>query len=274
MTKVYRLIPVALVLSLAMTSLAEDIPSGQDEIILRLLENEGPAAVIEHIMGYGNEDRVALFHLAREVFVFGDWSGKNLDDLVVLVDAGIEETLRQAKEVNDTPTIIALIDQANVMSFNLAADLAECWPGDTLVRYHRHFERGLSAGLQCVEWRVELEKGEYPQYLAYWVSGMHQLSLGRYQQALYTLSKALNHAQQYTIDSGLPLGLAPQVGFDLLLAHGYLGIALIMCGDTPESYEQTIDALERGIEEIPEWAGDYQFAVDQLDLVYHRIVLE
>ena len=257
------------------TSSAEDIPGGQDRILTRLFEEESPAAVIEHIMSYEDGDRLDLFHLARDVFVFGEWEGKDLDHLIAVVDAGIEEAMRQAKEAPREPEIImALVDQANVMSFNLAADLAECWPGDTLVRYRRHFERGLSAGLQCVEWRIELGKGEHPLYLAYWVSGMHQLSLGRYQQALYTLNQALNHAQQFTIDSGLPLGVHPGAGFDLLLAHGYLGVALITCGETDEQYDLAIQAFRQGIEEYPDRAGDYRFGIDQLEKVRAVIIGE
>jgi tetratricopeptide (TPR) repeat protein len=240
-----------------------------------MMEAGKPQWVISFIRGFEPSQRLQLYHFARELFLFAPWEDKDLDDLVTISDAGIEEAMRQAKEApRETEIIEALVDQANVMSYNLSADLADCWPGDTLVRYRRHYERGLSAALQCVEWRTELDKGSYPLFLAYWAAGMHQLSLGRYQQALYTLNQALNHAQQHTIDSGLPLGLCPEAGFDLILAHGYLGVALVMCGEGCEQYDLAIQAFEEGIEELPERAEDYRFGIAQLRRVRARIIGE
>ncbi|MBN1433948.1 hypothetical protein JW921_04255 [Candidatus Fermentibacterales bacterium] len=245
---------------------AEYLVEGTAARLQLLMETGPPMEVVRFILEQPEQDRISLFHLAREVFTFGNWEGKELDDLIVIVDAGIEEAMRQARKAPREPEVVmALVDEANVMSFNLSADLAECWPGDTLVRYERHFERGLSAALQCVEWRIEMDKDEYSLFMAYWAAGMHQLSLERYEQALYTLNQSLNHAQQHTIDSGLPLGVAPQAGFDLLLAHGYLGIALIMCGETSEQYDRAIEAFRDGTEETPEWAEDYRFGMAQLE---------
>lgn len=220
---------------------------------------------VQMVMQGQGAERLDRFDRAREVWVFGPWRGKDLDDYIVLADAGIEEAMRQAREATDPEEIIALVDRANVMSYNLAADLAACWPGDTLNRQPRHFQRGLSAALQSVEWRLELDKGPYPLYIAYWAAGMHQLSLGHCEQAVYTLNQALNHAQQHTADSGLPLGLAPEAGFDLILAHGYLGIALERCGQGSDQYDLAVEAFEEGIAEYPDRADDYSFGISQLE---------
>jgi len=258
---------------LLLTALAAAAANAADESPAPPLTAEELAAMfeggrveqaVETIMAMEGAERLDGFDMAREVWVFAPWEGKDLDDYLHLTDAGIEEAMRQAREATDSEEIGALVDRANVMAYNLAADLAECWPGDTLTRHQRHFERGLAAALQCGEWRLELEKGPYPLYIAYWAAGMHQLSLGRDEQALYTLNRALNHAQQHTIDSGLPLGLAPQAGFDLILAHGYLGIAQLECGLGSQQYDLAIRAFEEGIAELPDRADDYAFGISQL----------
>jgi len=238
-------------------------PLAAEELAAMFEEGHTEEAVAT-IMAMEGAERLDGFDMAREIWVFAPWEGKDLDDYLHLADAGIEEAMRQAREATDSEEIGALVDRANVMSYNLAADLAECWPGDTLARHQRHFERGLAAALQCVEWRLELEKGAYPLYIAYWATGMHQLSLGRDEQALYTLNQALNQAQQHTVDSGLPLGLAPQAGFDLILAHGYLGIAQLECGQGSQQYDLAIRAFEEGIAEYPDRADDYAFGISQL----------
>jgi len=65
-------------------------------------------------------------------------------------------------------------------------------------------------------------------------------------------------------DSGLPLGLAPRAGFDLILAHGYLGIARQECGQGREQYDLAMLAFEEGIAEYPDRADDYAFGISQL----------
>ncbi|MBD3277373.1 MAG: hypothetical protein GF388_03650 [Candidatus Aegiribacteria sp.] len=245
-------------------SLTAEVPSdAADSILIRLAEN-GPEGVVDYIQGFQPRERLQLYGLAREVLVFRQWEGKNLDDIVEVSDSGILEAMTQANTASDPDTIRALLDVANVMSYNLSADLAECWPGDTLIRTRDHFQRGLSAALQCVEWRRELEKGDYPLFMAYWAAGMHQMSLDRPEEAVYNLVKSLNHAQQITIDEGRSLGLHPGAGFELILAHGYLGLAMEMCGMEDDQYERAIEAFSEGALEYPELAGDYDFGIQQL----------
>ena len=243
--------------------------SGQDpedyqDTLTQILADEGPYGVLEYIDGFEETTQIELFSIARQVMVFGRWSDRNLDEIVMVGEAGIEQVMAMANAATDQLEIQTLLDIANVMSFNLSADIAQCWPGDTLYRSEELLQRGLSAALQCVEWRRELNKDDYSLYIAYWAAGMHQMSLNRPQEAVYNLVKALNHAQQYTIDSGLTLGLCPSAGFDLLLAHGYLGIAMEMCGMEDDQYSRAISAFHQGMEEYPEWSEDYSFGIEQL----------
>lgn len=251
-----------------------DFPGNQVDTLFVLIENSGPEMVIEFIETFESVQRLQLYELAREILVFSDWDGKNLDYLVTVSDAGIEEALSQANNASNSFSILIFLDKANEMSYNLAADLAICWPGDTLTREIRHFQRGLSAALQCIEWRHELGKGEYPFFIAYWAAGIHQLSLGRPREAVYNFVKSLNHAQQYTIDEGRALGLAPHAGFELILAHGYLGIALDICGDDDDQYERAIGAFVLGLDEYPQYADDYRFGIEQLEWARGRLTGE
>ena len=254
---------------------AGDFLGDQVDALMILIEDQGPYAVIEHIEEFEPVQRLQLYELARELYIFSEWDGRNFDDYITVMDSGIEEALHQANNASDSFTITVFLDMANAMSYNLSADLAECWPGDTLTRHRRHFERGLSAALQCIEWRHELDKGPYPFFMAYWAAGIHQLSLYRPREAIYSFVKSLNNAQQVTIDAGRPLGIAPQAGFELLLAHGYLGLAMQMCGeDDGTQYETAIQAFQEGIK-YPEWGGDdYSFGIAQLEWARVRIMGE
>lgn len=254
----------ALMIAGCFSSLMAELPSSAADSILAELAENGTEGVIQYIDNFQPEERLQLYGLARELMVFGQWEGKNLDDIVDVSDAGILEAMGRANTATDPDTIRAILDVANVMSYNLSADLAECWPGDTLTRTREHFRRGLSAALQCVEWRRELEKGDSPLFMAYWAAGMHQMSLGRPEEAVYNLVKSLNHAQQIAIDEGRSLGLHPEAGFQLILAHGYLGLAMEMCGMEDDQFERAVDAFSEGAQEHSELAGDYQFGIQQL----------
>ncbi|MBN2586736.1 MAG: hypothetical protein JXA64_05995 [Candidatus Fermentibacteraceae bacterium] len=249
----------------ACMALQAGIPFDAADSISSRLATGGGEEVISYITEFQPLERLELYRLAREIMVFRGWEGQNLDDIAAVSEEGIQEAMDQANSAADQLSRETLLDMANVMSYDLSADLAGCWPGDTMTRAERHFERGLSAALQCIEWRRELEKGDYSLFLAYWAAGMHQLSLGRHREAVYNLVKSLNHAQQFTIDQGRPLGLAPQVGFELLLAHGYLGLAMELCGYEDDQYERAISAFREGMEQYPELADDYGFGIDQLE---------
>jgi hypothetical protein len=263
----------ALIVIVVFTVLAqpEGFPADHTSELMDLIVNEGPEAVTTFISGFELMDRIALYGLARELYVFNQFEGQNLDDLVSVMDFAIEDILAAAREEDAALLRMELLDQANIISFNLSADLAECWPGDTLTRYTRHFERGLSAALQCIEWRYYLEKGDEPFFQAFWAAGMHQLSLGMPEEALYNFVRSMGHADQITIDAGRPLGFHAGAGFELLLAHGYFGLALIEAGEPSEHYDLTIDLLKEGMEEYPEFAEDYRFCIDQLEWARARL---
>jgi len=250
------------------------IPENAGDSLRTLIVSNGPDALIEYIEIFDPPQRLQLYQLAREAIVFSTWDGQNLDDIAAVSEAGIAEAMGQANNAPNSLATIALLDLANVMSYNLSADLAECWPGDTLTRHDRHFERGLSAALQCVTWRHELDKGDFSLFIAFWAAGMHQLSLGRPEEAVYNLVSSLNHAQRYTAGQGRPLGLTSEAGYELILAHGYLGLAMEMCGSDDDQYERAIRAFEEGFEKYPELADDYRFGIAQLQCAREQLLID
>lgn len=111
-------------------------------------------------------------------------------------------------------------------------------------------------------------------FTAFWAAGMHQLSLGRPEEAVYNPVSSLNHAQQYTVDQGRPLGLTSEAGFELILAHGYLGLAREMCGNDDDQYDRAIRAFEEGFEKYPELADDYRFGIAQLQWAREQLLID
>jgi hypothetical protein len=118
-----------------------------------------------------------------------------------------------------------VLDSYNAMSFNFAADLADCWPEDDLPREQRHFEAGLKAAEDCVRWRNELNKPPRPFSIAYWAKGMHLFSLGHYSGAVKSFALALSFAERAAEAEGKSTTLDADASFDILLSNGYLGLA-------------------------------------------------
>jgi hypothetical protein len=128
---------------------------------------------------------------------------KALDDVMVEAAGKIEAALARGE-----------VDEANKLTYNLAADLAEGWPGDERPRERRHLEAGLAAAERCLAWRRELKKGPRPFAIAHWVHGVHLLSLGRAQDAVAALQRSVEAAHE----SGDP--------YLVNINSGFLGIAL------------------------------------------------
>ena len=240
-----------------------------------LMEKEGPDAVIEFIAGFDDaEQRRKLFSFGRFAFAMRDWEGKNLDAVVAVANAGIAEGLRQAEAAPSAEEAAKLVDFANVMSYNLSADLAECWPGDTLPRDKRHFEAGLKAAEDCIRWREELGKGPGPFAMAYWAKGMHQLSLGDVAGAVENFEKSYDYNVEVAKEEGTAAEVSPEAGFGLILAEGYVGLAQWAGGDEAGKgrYEAAITAFREGAEKYPDKKDDFQFGVDQLEWVKEKFI--
>lgn len=243
-----------------------------------LMEKAGPDAVIAFIAGFDDdEQRRKLFSFARFSFAVNEWEGKNLDAVIAVANAGIAEGLRQAEAATSAEEAAKLVDYANVMSYNLSADLAECWPGDTLPRERRHFEAGLKAAEDCLRWREELGKGPGPFAMAYWAKGMHQLSLGDVTGAVENFQKSYDYNVELAKEEGTAAEVSPEAGFGLILAEGYVALAMWAGGDEAGKarYEGAVAAFREGAEKYPDdkcRREDFQFGIDQLEWVKGKFI--
>jgi len=245
-------------------------PEGEWGTLKALMEDEGAEAVVGYILGLADPtERLALFYFARPAFAYREWKGKNLDALVTVGEAGISEALAQAEFAADEDARRELVEWANVEAYNLAADLAECWPGDDLPRERRHFEKGLELADRCLAWREELGKGPFAFGLAYWARGMHNLSLWNAEQARADFAAALEHSKTYAGQEGLSADCVPGGDFSVILNSGYMGLALWVQRDPMGSvlYYQALGAFRGTAADFPEMADDALFGVEQLEKV-------
>ncbi len=238
-----------------------------------LMESDGTAAVVSFIESFNDDERRQLYAFAHQGFSYQDWEGKNFDGLISIVEAGIAEGLRQAETTTDVETRNKRVNFANVLSYNLSADLATCWPGDEVPREQRHLERGLAAAEQCVAWREELDNGDGPRSMAWWAVGMHNLSLGNHTAAEEGFQKSFDFAVEMVKAEGNPTAVAPGVHYSIPLGQGYLGLALLAAGDKAgqELYDGAIAAFEGTVANFPEQKDDTAFCLDQLRWVESRL---
>jgi hypothetical protein len=230
------------------------------------MEAGGADAVADFVAGFNDEERRKLYAFAQIAFYGRDWEGKGFDGYIEIADAGIAEGVRQAEAESDAAKAAKLLDYANVMSYNLSADLAECWPGDTLPRDKRHLEAGLKAAEDCIRWREELGKGPEPFGMAYWAKGMHQLSLGDAAGAVKSFEKSFGYY--------VAAEVSPEAGFGIILAEGYVGLAEWAAGDEAgkERYDNAVAAFREGAEKYPDKKDDFDFGVDQLEWVKGKFI--
>ncbi|MGD8396513.1 MAG: hypothetical protein PVF43_13680, partial [Candidatus Eiseniibacteriota bacterium] len=151
------------------------------------------------------------------------------------------------------------------------ADLADCWPGDATPRTRAHFEAGLAAAEACVRWREALAKGPGPRSMAFWVQGMHLLSLGEAAAATASWQRSLDAAMAAAREQGRGADVDAHGSFGVVLGAGYLGLGQWIGGDEAgrRRYEQALDAFRAQLED-PEQKDDAQFGIDQLETVRRR----
>jgi hypothetical protein len=252
----------------------EEFPEIHWDEMRTKMETGGAAAVADFVAGFDDEERRKLYSFAQRAFYGREWEGKSFDGCVEVANAGIAEGLRQAEAATSAEESAKLVDFANVLSYNLSADLAECWPGDTLPREKRHFEAGLKAAEDCIRWREELGKGPGPFGMAYWAKGMHQLSLGDANGAADNFRKSLEYYVEVAKEEGEVTEASAEAGFGVILAEGYVGLAEWARGDEAGKgrLETALAAFREGAEKYPDKRDDFQFGADQLEWVKKKII--
>ena len=251
-----------------------------------VFEEGGGAKVVAFIQGTADPElRRKLYTLARQVLPQRSDAKRRFDDVIRIARAGIAEGLRQAELArarSHTDEARECIDFANRVSYNLAADLAECWPGDEARRERRHLETGLRAAYDCIVWRQELGKPPDRRAMAHWAAGMHQLSLGNLVEALFGFEAALGLAVQAAAASPATSEPKPEAhvkpggDFGVILYYGYAGIARHLIGDASGSrqFEKACAAFEGTTQTSKgeEALEDAKFGLDQLRWVERKFV--
>ena len=235
--------------------------------LLATVESGGvPALIAEIEKTEDRETRRGLFSLSFGKLSSEEWSGRSLDSTIEIGRATIAEGLRQAESEEDPVEAGKRIDFANVVSYNLAADLADCWPHDDRPRETRHSEAGLAAAEDCLRWREELGKGPFPFSIAYWAHGMHSLSLGQCAAATESFEKSLAAAQELARGEHRAVEVGADATFGVNLGVGYLGLARMRAGD-PEGramFESALAGFSAQKAAHPEEELDADFGISQL----------
>jgi hypothetical protein len=187
-------------------------------------------------------ERLVLYTLTRQALSPASGVPGALDILGDVADAATGECEALLSLTSDRNSVQELLRALHMLNFNLAADLADCWPDDDRPRERRHFERGLDAADYLLG---PLFQGAVaPRALAndHWVKGMHQLSLGRADGAAASWEEALANAREAAVRQGAAAG-GPESTLQVLLLEGYNGIASFIRGDQEAGARRLTQAM-------------------------------
>jgi len=238
--------------------------------IREAVEAGGGRAVVEYIKGFEDDlERRVLFVFARTGLVMEDWEGKSFDPYIEVCDSGIAEVIRQARGAGDEETQARRINGAHIISYNLAADLADCWPDDEAPRTQAHFERGLKAAEDCLAWCNPTKIDALS--MDWWVRGMHQLSLAKRTGTQASWEKSLEYAQASAKAGGMTEEVSTEAGFGIILGSGYVGLIKAILGKEG-GFEQFEEAIGTFTSQMPDedLRGDAAFGIAQLQCVQGR----
>ena len=242
--------------------------------LLEIVASRGISGLLEEIAAESDLDqRRALYANACKEVPHSKWQGKNLDQVILLYRAAIQEFQQQSSSASDPETASQRLDGANILSYNLSADLAPCWPGDDEPRSVHHLQEGRRAAEDCLRWREELEKGPGPFNIAWWARGIHCLALGDLESAIESFQNSLAAAVEMAEKASEPTALSPQASFSILLSSGYLGLARSIASTAPGEnlFDDAVAAFNSQIQAGGENASDAGFGRDQLQEASKRL---
>jgi tetratricopeptide (TPR) repeat protein len=232
-------------------------------------EAGGAGAVVSFVEGFAlPSERRQLYALAMQGLGRQDWPGKTLDGQVALARAAIAEGLRQADSEPDPEEAAKRLDFANALSYDLAADLAPCWPDDARPRERSHHEVGLAAADDCLRWRDRLGKPAGPRSMAFWARGIHLLALGRRDEALEAFERSRDLAREAAAAEGHGTGIDVAGHWSVLLGEGYVELARQGLGDAQAGarLDALLGTLERAADAQPAERDDLLFCREQLQV--------
>jgi hypothetical protein len=253
-----------------MTTIDEDLEWG---VVEDAASRGGAREVARVVFERDPETRRGLWRLALRRLDDRDSPLRNFELLIDVAQAGIDDSMTLANQAVDAESAAAWADAANILSYNLSAALADCWPDDPAPREPHHFEIGLRAAEDCIRWRWELGKPPDRRGMAYWAAGMHHLSLGHLLESWGAFVTAEKLARGTTKGSH-GAGVEPEGNFGVILYHGYAGIARWAMGEDEgrRDYERACRAFEQTGGSDPERREDAQFGLEQLRWVEKKFI--
>ncbi len=235
------------------------------------LEGGGARAVIAYIEGFDSDPlRRVLYIASKLVLAPADSADKRLDDLITVSDAGVAEMLRQAEYAVDEDTRGQCVHGAHIVSYNLAAELADCWPGDDLPRTPAHHIRGVQAATDCLLWSQPAGQ-PMPISNDYWVRGIHQLASGDAAAAIRSWTASLEFAEEAAGAQNEPATIGLDGTYAVILNSGYLGLARWIDGDADgeRAYEAATKAFEGQLSDSAR-AEEAKLGLGQLQVTRER----
>lgn len=169
------------------------------------------------------------------------------------------------------------IEEANRLTYNLSADLAECWPDDDRVRTLAHVELGRELAEQCLSWRTELKRGPKPFAIAHWVHGMHLLSIHRrtgerptLDAAIRALEASVSAAREAASDAG---ELTAASDYLVILNTAFLALArdIEAPGAGAAAWAAAVRCFEEQVRLHPERAEDAAYGLKNLAVARARL---
>ena len=235
------------------------------------MEDGGPEAVFAYIDAHDDEqDQMDLCTMAARKFYGQDWAGKSIDRYAWFADKVIHRYLSKAEAAPDQEAADKFTQFANVNSYNLSANLAECWPGEEPGYESRHFQAGLAAARRCVALRTKLNKGDTALCHAHWIVGAHLLALRQFRAA----EEAFTTAHRYAHGTD-PVACTDESSLDVIMTAGFVAVARWAAGygGAGRLYDQACQAFAAVAARDEAKKEDATFYLDQLKHVKRLYVV-
>lgn len=230
---------------------------------IKSLAEAGNYNEIETLLSHVKDstELIALYRFSIRGLMFREWNNKNLKPIIQLGDRAVSIALENDKT-----------DEANIISYNMSANLADCW-NDGFERKPEHFEKGLEYAEKALSLRQQLKKGPGLFSIAYWAKGIHLFSLGKLEEAENDFELSLKYAIEDAKSQSQPSDISKNASFSVLLGYGYLALAQIARGQkqAQKIFDQVMVSFEE-MKAISEDAkADAEIGLDQLNYVKYKV---
>jgi len=185
----------------------------------------------------------------------------------------VHEPLDRMLEINEACILEALnvadgdekfIHFANVTSYNLAANLADCWFDDDRPRLPKHFEAGVTAAKRCLQLRVLLNKPPAAMAMAYFILGVHEYSQHHFQKAETAWLSKLE--QEMLIHQSAE---QREQDLNVILSQGLIGLARWTLNDTDSNaFKESIDRLDA--QRNADNCGEVNLFISELEILREK----